>query len=209
VHLEYFGYSDLLQAGGQYNSLRAVFRYADDLINLIPGRKSQHLSLPGVQELIRNAITTGKRKLAQTSGGEDQSGDVVAVDESEKAVFEVTKFLQELLTTHIASTPSASNAYWQDWPMARLRRGPPPLDKWHFFFGLLDCAVQLARYLPPSQIPERLQSVLAQLMLDTGFEGFRGKTVIKIAPVVGGANSDRRLSFSSPVMTPAPSSTIA
>ena len=127
------------------------------------------MSLLGLQELVRNATTVARL----TATGEQGQNDANA-----EAISQVTELLQELLATHIATTPPAGNSYWQDWPMARLRRGPPPLNRYFFFYGLLDCSIQIAQCLLPSQIPEGLQQILAQLILDTGYKDFRWKTVV-------------------------------
>ncbi|KAI4098527.1 MAG: hypothetical protein L6R37_006460 [Teloschistes peruensis] len=43
-------------AGGQYHSLRSVFKYTDDIISLVPHRPGRHLNLPAILELTRNAV---------------------------------------------------------------------------------------------------------------------------------------------------------
>ena len=62
-----------------------------------------------------------------------------------------------------------------DWPLARLRRGPPLMDKWYFFYGLLDCLGQVARHARTGQLDRELFSMLKQLMEESEYEEFRWK----------------------------------
>lgn len=76
-----------------------------------------------------------------------------------------------LLRDHIEEIPSRRSDTW-DWPLARFRRGPPSLNKWYFFYGLLDCVAQLA---PLVQIPADLLERLRQLGEDVEWEEFGWK----------------------------------
>jgi len=93
--------------------------------------------------------------------------------ETEKAA-DIMKLVLELLHTSIQEIPSRKSDAW-NWPFARLRRGPPLLNKWYFFYGLLDCAAQLARQLRPGQLPAAFLGRLERLMEETEFEEFRWK----------------------------------
>lgn len=62
-----------------------------------------------------------------------------------------------------------------DWPLARLRRGPPLMDKWYFFYGLLDCLGQVARHARTGQLSVELFSMLKQLMDKSEYEELRWK----------------------------------
>ncbi|KAI4090550.1 MAG: hypothetical protein LQ344_004691 [Seirophora lacunosa] len=149
-------------AGGQYNGLRSVFQYADEVIGLIPGPKGRYLNLPTIQEITRRATTSIKT-----------SPDVIEPE----AISQVTKdvkLVQELLNTHFQSIPSRKSDPW-NWPLARLRLGPPMMNKWYFFYGLLDCAVQVSRHVEPENISSDFVRNLKQLMAETEFEEFRWK----------------------------------
>lgn len=138
--------------------MHSVFRYADQVIGLIPGRRSRYVNLPAIQELTRNATTLlGENSL---EGIETTTG--------------VVQLVQQLLTVHIHDIPSRWNPAW-DWPLARLRRGPPLMDKWYFFYGLLDCVAQLARYVRAEQFSVRLLSTLKQLMEESEYDELRWK----------------------------------
>lgn len=82
--------------------------------------------------------------------------------------------MQELLNTHFQSIPSRKSDPW-NWPLARLRLGPPMMNKWYFFYGLLDCAVQVSRHVEPENISSDFVRNLKQLMAETEFEEFRWK----------------------------------
>ncbi|KAL8704700.1 MAG: hypothetical protein Q9201_002162 [Fulgogasparrea decipioides] len=155
-------------ASGQYNNLQAVFRYADDVIGLLPGRTDRYLNLPAIQELTRNAISV----LATADTG---NHDVEELENVEMAT-DVVNLVQELLRIHIRAIPSRRSDAW-NWPLARFRRGPPLMNKWYFFYGLLDCAAQLARHLLPEQMPADLLGGLERLMNEADFEEFRWKVV--------------------------------
>ncbi|KAL8686800.1 MAG: hypothetical protein Q9218_006856 [Villophora microphyllina] len=167
-------------AGGQYSSLHSAFRYADHVIGLIPGRRSRHLNLPAVQELTRNASVC-----FQCLGtDEDRSED------AEQAIADAT-LVHQLLRDHIEEMPSRKVDAW-DWPLARLRRGPPLLNKWYFFYGLLDCVGQLAPYYSVVQFPADLLERLRHLEKDTEWEEFRWK----IEEILGDYQSTSRADLS-------------
>ncbi|KAL8668386.1 MAG: hypothetical protein Q9168_006984 [Polycauliona sp. 1 TL-2023] len=153
-------------AGGQYNGLSSAFRYADQVIGLIPGRKSRYLNLPAIQELTRNAITTFS--LVETS-----SNNQVVSEDCQRAL-EVVQLVQQLLKVHIEDIPSTKSSVW-DWPLARLRRGPPRMDKWYFFYGLLDCLAQVARHIRHGHLSVDLFSMLKKLMEESEYEELRWK----------------------------------
>lgn len=93
--------------------------------------------------------------------------------EIEKAAA-IVKLVLEILHVSIQKIPSKKSDAW-NWPFARLRRGPPLLNKWYFFYGLLDCAAQLARQLGPGQLPAAFLGRLKRLMEETEFEEIRWK----------------------------------
>ncbi|KAL8684648.1 MAG: hypothetical protein Q9224_006215, partial [Gallowayella concinna] len=156
-------------ASGQYVGLRSIFHYADHIIGLIPGRTSQHLSLPGIQELTRNATTLLDSVIEEDHQDEDVS-DVI------RTANDTVELVQRLLRVHIQDIPSKRNDSW-NWPLARLRRNPPLLNKWYFFYGLLDCVAQLARRLGPGQLHMELLVMMKQLMEESDFEEFRWKII--------------------------------
>ncbi|KAL8876220.1 MAG: hypothetical protein Q9198_005547 [Flavoplaca austrocitrina] len=155
-------------AGGQYNGLGSAFRYADEVIGLIPGRKSRYLNLPAIQELTRNAT-------AVFSFAETIDNDEVDVEETQLAL-QVGQLIQQLLRVHIQNIPSKKSSIW-DWPLARFRRGPPRMDEWYFFYGLLDCLSQVARHIRHGQPFAELFAMLRQLMEDSEYEETRWKIV--------------------------------
>ncbi|KAI4248601.1 MAG: hypothetical protein LQ352_005892 [Teloschistes flavicans] len=149
-------------AGGQYSSLHSAFKYADHVIGLIPGRRGRHLNLPAIQELSRNAVF----RFRSHEGG----GGIVDLDQ---AVVDA-ELIHQLCRDHIQEIPSRRIDAW-DWPLARLRRGPPVLNNWYFFYGLLDCVAQLAPYHDLVQIPADLLRKLRQLGKSTEWEEFGWK----------------------------------
>ncbi|KAL8738320.1 MAG: hypothetical protein Q9181_000863 [Wetmoreana brouardii] len=155
-------------ASGQYNNLQTVFQYADHVIGLLPGRTDRYLNLPAIQELTRNATTV----LATADTGNHDVEEL----ENVGMASDVVRFVQELLRIHIRAIPSRRSDAW-DWPLARFRRGPPLMNKWYFFYGLLDCAAQLARHLRPQQMPADVLGGLERLMNEADFEEFRWKVV--------------------------------
>ncbi|KAL8732601.1 MAG: hypothetical protein Q9166_002574 [cf. Caloplaca sp. 2 TL-2023] len=155
-------------AAGQYNALHSAFRYADQVIGLIPGRKSRYLNLPAIQELTRNAMT-----LLGTVAAREYDEDVL---EQTKVAVGVVQLVQHFLRIHVQDIPSKKNSAWE-WPLARFRLGPPAMDKWYFFYGLLDCVAQLARYVRPGQISAELLSTLKQLMEESEYDELRWKII--------------------------------
>ncbi|KAL8717606.1 MAG: hypothetical protein Q9225_005160 [Loekoesia sp. 1 TL-2023] len=153
-------------ASGQYTGLRSVFHIANDVISLIPGRKGQNLNLPAVQEIARRAITL----LNRIDVANEDSNELEAVE----AATDDIKLIQRLLESYIQEIPLRKGDPW-NWPWAKLRLGPPSLNKWYFFYGLLDCAAQLARGLGPDWISARLLGMFARIMEESEFEEFRWK----------------------------------
>lgn len=84
--------------------------------------------------------------------------------------------MQELLKTYLEEIPSRRRDSW-NWPLTQLGLGPPSLNKWYFFYGLLDCAAQLLRYLQPEQVPIRLRRTFAEIVQKSEFEEFRWKII--------------------------------
>ncbi|KAL8770005.1 MAG: hypothetical protein Q9194_005295 [Teloschistes cf. exilis] len=152
-------------AGGQYNSLQSAFKYTDDIIRLIPDRPGRHLNLLAIQELARNAVVCLQ----------DHETDEGGMADLEQAIVDAA-LVHRLLTDHLEEIPSRRSDAW-DWPLARLRRGPPSLNKWYFFYGLLDCVAQLAPYHDQGlvQFPADLHQALIQLGKDTEWEEFGWK----------------------------------
>ncbi|KAL8708755.1 MAG: hypothetical protein Q9220_006397 [cf. Caloplaca sp. 1 TL-2023] len=155
-------------ATGQFVGLRSVFQYADHIIGLIPGRRGRYLNLPALQEFTRNAATMFSRGNAAGPRNRDTS-DI-------RHANQIVELVQELLMVYSQEIPSRNDDYW-NWPLARLRRGPPSLNKWYFFYGLLDCASQVAGYLKPGQISDELLRVLVRLLRISDFEEFRWKVL--------------------------------
>ncbi|KAL8748491.1 MAG: hypothetical protein Q9184_007263 [Pyrenodesmia sp. 2 TL-2023] len=161
-------------AGGQYNGLRSVFLHADEVIGLIPGRKSLHLNLPAIQEITRRATTL----MNMANHAQLQ----VAVPGAVEKVASDVKLVHGLLNAHFQRIPSKNSDPW-NWPLARLRLGPRSMNKWNFFYGLLDCAAQLAHYHGPEQMSPTLLENLRQLLAESEFEEFRWK-VREIVPTL-------------------------
>ncbi|KAL8939527.1 MAG: hypothetical protein Q9216_003313 [Gyalolechia sp. 2 TL-2023] len=155
-------------ASGQYTGLHRVFRYADHIIGTIPGRGSQYLNLPALQEITRRATTL----LEEADVAIEDSGKRKAIEAAANDV----KLVQDLLKTYLQEIPSRRRGSW-NWPLTQLGLGPPALDKWHFFYGLLDCAAQLVRWLRPEQISIELLRTFTNISEESEFEEFRWKIV--------------------------------
>ncbi|KAL8951014.1 MAG: hypothetical protein Q9222_002990 [Ikaeria aurantiellina] len=155
-------------ASGQFAGLRSVFEYADDIIGRIPGRLGRHLNLPALQEFTRNAAVLFARSHAVEPNDRNPS-DVNRANQ-------VVELVQELLMAYSQEIPSRKDNYG-NWPRARTRRGPPSMNKWYFFYGLLDCAKQLAGYLEPGHFSNDLILVLGRLLRTSDFEEFRWKVL--------------------------------
>lgn len=93
-----------------------------------------------------------------------------------KIITNVVKLVQQLLRDHIEDIPSRKSDAW-NWPLARLRRGPPLMNKWYFFYGLLDCYAQLARHLRCQDMPSDILAWLKRLLELSEFEEFRWKVI--------------------------------
>ncbi|KAL9031616.1 MAG: hypothetical protein Q9196_000373 [Gyalolechia fulgens] len=158
----------LVLASGQYTELKQVFRIADDIIGIIPGRDSQYLNLPALQEITRRATTL----LREAEIAVEDSSKRKAVEAAANDV----KLVQELLKTYIQEIPSRKQDTW-NWPLARVGLGPPSLNKWYQFYGLLDCAGQLFSCLRPEQISIELLKKFAQILEQSEFKEFRWKII--------------------------------
>ncbi|KAL8957398.1 MAG: hypothetical protein Q9183_006070 [Haloplaca sp. 2 TL-2023] len=151
---------------GQYNSLHSVFRYADMAIDLIPARRGAHLNLPAIQELTRIATT-----LMQESDVENERNAQNAA-----RVKDIVGFVHQLLRDNMENIPSRRRDAW-NWPLARFRLGPPMMNQWYFFYGLLDCHAQLARYMRPDDMPADVVAYLKHLFVASEWEQLRWKVM--------------------------------
>lgn len=124
------------------------------------------MNLPAIQELTRNAATVSS--LAETGDNDENDFEEILM------AFQVAHLIQELLRIHIQDIPSKRSSAW-DWPLARLRRGPPLMDKWYFFYGLLDCLSQVTRHTRHGQLSVDLFAMLKQLMEESEYEELRWK----------------------------------
>lgn len=84
--------------------------------------------------------------------------------------------VQTLLETYLQEIPSRRRDSW-NWPLTQLGLGPPSLNKWYFFNGLLDCAAQLFRYLRLEQVSVKLRKTFAIILQESEFEEFRWKII--------------------------------
>lgn len=133
---------------------------------MIPGRESQYLNLPAIQEIARRAITLSKR--IDVADGDSNEREAVG------AATDDIKLIQRLLESYIQEIPLRKRDSW-NWPWAKLGLGPPSLNKWYFFYGLLDCAAQLARGLGSGWISAKLLGTFARIMEESEFEEFGWK----------------------------------
>ncbi|KAL8868784.1 MAG: hypothetical protein Q9174_004755, partial [Haloplaca sp. 1 TL-2023] len=153
-------------ASGQYNSLRSVFRHFDQIIGLLPARKGAHLNLPAIQELTRIATTLMQNK--------DANGERSAPDAAKAQ--DIVDFVQQLLRDNMDRVPSRKSDGW-NWPLARFRLGPPMMNQWYFFYGLLDCYAQLAQYIRPEDMPADIVAQLKTLLVTSEWEQLRWKVM--------------------------------
>ena len=73
---------------------------------------------------------------------------------------------------------------------ALLNHGPAGLDKYHYFYGLLDCASQLGRIIDPKRYPAGVEERMRQIIERTQSNGeasFRWKAVSAFSPERRGA----------------------
>ena len=135
-------------------------------IDLIPARKGAHLNLPAIQELTRIATA-----LMQKSDVENERN----AKDAAKAK-EIVGFVHQLLRDNMESIPSRRRDAW-NWPLARFRLGPPMMNQWYFFYGLLDCHAQLARYMRPEDMPDDIVAQLKALFDTSEWEQLRWKVM--------------------------------
>ncbi|KAG7005145.1 hypothetical protein G7Y79_00021g050120 [Physcia stellaris] len=139
-------------ASGQYNNLQNVFVYFDQIIAGIPmpQREQRKITLPGIQEIVRNSISALKR---HDSG---DSGDVL---------LEASVLLREALETRVHDAPVFSKSRL-DWVLTLVHR-TPRLNRGFVTLGLLDCAIQLSSQSGPDTVPSELQQTVQRLAFES------------------------------------------
>lgn len=109
-----------------------------------------------------------------------EEADIAIEDSGKRKAVEAAandvKLVQDLLNIYLQDIPSRRRDSW-NWPLTQLGLGPPSLNKWHFFYGLLDCAAQLVNWLRPEQISIELLKTFVYISEESEFEEFRWKII--------------------------------
>ena len=116
----------------------------------MPQREQRKITLPGIQEIVRNSISALKR---HDSG---DSGDVL---------LEASVFLREALETRVHDAPVFSMSRL-DWLLTVFHR-TPRLNRGFVTLGLLDCAIQLSSQSGPDTVPSELQQTVQRLAFES------------------------------------------
>lgn len=74
------------------------------------------------------------------------------------------------------SSPGVTSGHLRD-VLITLTGGSPRFNRGYYFYGLLDCAVQLGRHLHPKDIPAELRATKESLLSISGDSLFRWKAV--------------------------------
>ena len=65
----------------------------------------------------------------------------------------------------------------QDYLLVMLNRGPPNMDSYFYYYGLLDCATQLARIIPNSKITRELRLRMERIIWHSREDSYCWKAV--------------------------------
>ena len=117
--------------------MQNVFGYWDAIIAEIPTPQilKREVTLPGIQEIVRNSISALERH---------------DPDYNAEVLLEASALLQEALETRFHDAPVSKSR----WDRARtVLHRTPQMNRGFVMLGLLDCAIQLSSQSGPDTIP--------------------------------------------------------
>ena len=123
--------------------------YFGQIIAGIPGPSKKDMTLPALQEIIRNAVSMRRQRDSE---------------EIADTLLEASHLIQRVLETCL-DDQSTSRSNSSDW-MREVSGYVPKLKEWDFTYGTLDCAIQLARAFSPSSLSPGLQRAIQRLVFD-------------------------------------------
>ena len=132
----------------------------------------KRVTLPSLQEITRNTVAafTNSFEGNPTMGAASSSVATETLSPNEAA-----DLLQTALETRLDGPALSQNKQW-DIPR-KLLRILPPMNKWFFIYGLIDCAIQLAQSIGPTRVADGLRSALQRLACESDDEYFQWKAV--------------------------------
>lgn len=147
---------------------RNIANACDEIVRLWQRDQTDYLILLRFQELIRLATTI--RLIDDSDAGRRESIDA---DAFRKIMGKLSETIRDKFFESSAGGPSG---HIKD-VLVTLARGVPEFDKGYFFYGLLDCAAQLGRYLHLEDIPRELRTTIKSLLSPSSTSIFRWKAV--------------------------------
>lgn len=89
------------------------------------------------------------------NGSDAVNGEFADTNTLENIMAKLSRTIRDVFD----SIPRATRGHWRD-VLLTFTGGNPKFDRGYYFYGLLDCAAQLGRYLDPDDLPKELRSEL-------------------------------------------------
>lgn len=127
----------------------------DEIVRLWQKDQTGYLVLLSFQELIRLATTV--RPSNDSDAGRKESIDADALKKI------MAKLSETIRDKFFGSSTGGPGGHVKD-VLLTFTKGRPTFDEGYFFYGLLDCAAQLGRYVRPNDIPSELIATKESLL---------------------------------------------
>ncbi|KAH0537561.1 hypothetical protein FGG08_005660 [Glutinoglossum americanum] len=159
-----------LLTSGQLNGVDQICQGIDALSRFWRNPQPRYQVLLGLQDLTRAAVAINlKAKLAK-----DDTLWAFSIKMARRTLRELLNTLGNAAELEATPLPSAAQGYWEQF-LAIVNRGSPGLNKYFYFYGLLDCAAQLGRILHPDELPAEMKLRMMRLLLGSKVPQFRWK----------------------------------
>ncbi|KAH0565496.1 hypothetical protein GP486_001105 [Trichoglossum hirsutum] len=157
---------------GQLNGVEQVCQGIEGLSRFWRDPQPRHQVLLGLQDLTRAAVAINfKAKYTK-----DDRLWAFSIKMAKRTLRELLNTLGNASGLEATPPLSVAQGYWEKL-LAILNRGSPGLNKYFYFFGLLDCAAQLGRILDSDDLPSEMKLGMKKLFLESNVPQLRWKAI--------------------------------
>jgi len=157
------------QVSGQYNQTQQILEGLNHLFALRQKPQTSFEALCGFQEYTR--LATSLTRESSLAADRDQVREAAAV-----IVMTLLLKLDRILPEENSTSWPEPGSKWHKL-LAAINWETPKLDRGWYYFGLLDCAAQLAALVDPSMLPKGFISSIKQLIFRKASLEYRWKAV--------------------------------
>lgn len=169
-----------LKGGGLPNFTTAIESLDEIFRSVGTSTANQFESLFGLQELSRIALSLNHFAIVLKASNQAPNSANILFQRSHQLASAVLRRVYDILNSepyYQFETRGPSRPYLKALLLAHVNRGPPRLDKYFFLYGLLDCAAQVARILPPLMMEPDFGERMMQIIRLSSEPSYRWKAV--------------------------------